>query len=337
MSALLSVENLCVQLSADSGRSGAASSIVENVSLGIERGEALGLVGESGCGKSTLLLAVLDLLGPEMLRTSGDVLFDGRNLTLMDEAVRRRLLGKEIGVVFQEPTRALNPVLKIGEQVAEVLRCHEGMDKRAAWSRAVELLDEVGIEQPALRARDYPHQLSGGMNQRVVIAMATACSPALLVVDEPTTALDVTVQKEILALFRRLREERGMALLFVSHDLALVEREVDRVAVMYAGSIVESAPTSQLFARPRHPYTRGLLDCQPKFAAPHSRLPEIGGVVPASDARPWGCAFHPRCASAESRCRSELPSLTTDEAERTLACFYPLDGADSGSEGGGAG
>lgn len=327
MSSLLSVDDLSVQLAPAAGRSGESGSIVESVSLRIDRGEALGLVGESGCGKSTLLLAVLDLLGPEMLRTSGEVLFDGRNLTLMAEAARRRLLGNDIGVVFQEPTRALNPVFKVGEQVAEVLRCHKGLDKRAAWSRAVELLEEVGIEQPALRARDYPHQLSGGMNQRVVIAMAIACSPALLVVDEPTTALDVTVQEEILALFRRLREERGMALLFVSHDLALVEQEVDRVAVMYAGSLVESAPTPVLFASPRHPYTRGLLDCQPKFAAPLTRLPEIGGVVPASDARPLGCSFHPRCRAAESRCSAELPVLTTDEAERTVACFYPLGGS----------
>ena len=330
MSPLLHVEGLRVELAREDQPVGSAPAIVEEVRLRIERGEALGLVGESGSGKSTLLLALLDLLGPGLRRTAGEVVFDRRSLTLLDPAVRRRLLGAEIGVVFQEPTRALNPVLKIGEQVAEVLRCHLKLDQRAAWSRAVELLAEVGIERPELRAHDYPHQLSGGMNQRVVIAMAIACSPALLVVDEPTTSLDVTVQKEILALFRHLREEHGMALLFVSHDLVLVEREVDRVAVMYAGRLVETAPVEELFAAPRHPYTRALLDCQPKFAAPRTRLPEIGGVVPSIDERPSGCAFAPRCSRAEARCSVEQPELTNHDTGRSLACFAPLEaGAES--------
>ncbi len=328
MSSLLCVQDLVVRLGSSSSSANSGAAVVDGASLRLEPGEALALVGESGCGKSTLLAALVDLLPPTMRRTSGEVRFDNRDLTLLDPKVRRRTLGREIGVVFQEPTRSLNPVLSIGEQVAEVLRCHLGLAKRAAWTRSVELLDEVGIEQPDLRARNFPHQLSGGMNQRVAIAIAIACSPRLLLVDEPTTALDVTVQKEILELFRRLRADHEMALLFVSHDLAVVQDHVDRACVMYAGRIVESAPVRELFEHPQHPYTRGLLDCRPSRGEPHQRLFEIGGTVPTVGSVPTGCGFHPRCDYREARCAEELPTCESERAARSVACFYPLD--DSG-------
>ena len=324
MSSLLAVRGLSVVLEAFDELGSPELEIVCDASFAIERGEAVGIVGESGSGKSTLLYALLGLLPESMRLRSGEVLFDGRNLALLDAKVRRRLAGREIGVVFQEPTNSLNPLMRVGEQVAEVLRYHLGLNRRAAWTRSVELLEEVGIERASLRARDYPHQLSGGMNQRVMIAMAVACSPALLVADEPTTSLDVTVQRDIMGLFMRLRREHDMALLFVTHDLALVESHVDRVAVMYAGRIVEMGAVTDLFQQPEHPYTQALLACQPSRAVALSPLPEIGGSIPPLGERPSGCAFHPRCRFSKERCDSEIPNLVRRNSSRECACFYPI-------------
>ena len=325
MSALLQVRGLTVELLSPVTSSDHPLTVVDEVSISLARGEALGLVGESGSGKSTLLYALLGLLPSSMQEARGEIIFDGRNLALLTSKVRRRLAGSEIGVVFQEPTRSLNPVLRVGEQIAEVLRCHTSLNRKAAWTRAVELLDEVGIERASLRARDYPHQLSGGMNQRVMIAMAIACSPALLVADEPTTALDVTVQHEIMELFVRLRADHNMALLFVTHDLALIQRQVDRVAVMYAGRIVEHGSVADVFEAPRHPYTRALLACQPARASALAPIHEIGGSIPSIGNHPTGCAFHPRCEFAQARCSVELPILEAKSRDHERACFYPLD------------
>lgn len=329
MSAVLQVRGLTVELGPSAASGGRPVHVVDDASLVLARGEALGIVGESGSGKSTLLYALLGLLPTSMRQVSGDIVFDGRNLGLLASKVRRNLAGSEIGVVFQEPTRSLNPLLRVGEQIAEVLRCHKSLNRKAAWSRAVELLDEVGIERASLRARDYPHQLSGGMNQRVMIAMAIACSPALLVADEPTTALDVTVQHEIMELFARLRVEHNMAILFVTHDLALIQNQVDRVAVMYAGRIVEHGLVGDVFGAPRHPYTSALLDCQPSRASALSPMREIGGSIPSIGDRPSGCAFHPRCTFAKERCADETPRLVAESSNHERACFYPLSDAEA--------
>ncbi|WP_186420833.1 ABC transporter ATP-binding protein [Bosea sp. CS1GBMeth4] len=294
--------------------------IVRGVGLSVARGEALGIVGESGCGKSITWLAALRLLGQGMT-TAGQVLLDGRDVAQLSERELARVRGGRIALIFQDPSSALNPVQRIGTQLAEVLRLHRGLTGDAARREALRLLDRVGIPDGPRRLRQYPHEFSGGMNQRVMIALALAGEPDLLVADEPTTALDATIQAQILDLIRDIRREAGMALVLISHDIGVVGDLCDRVAVMYAGRIVETAPTRDLLTRPRHPYTQGLLAALPTLEGPRRRLQPIAGTVPAPAAIPPGCAFAPRCPVAVARCGGEVPELVFAGQDRRAACL----------------
>jgi oligopeptide/dipeptide ABC transporter ATP-binding protein len=316
--ALLAVEGLTLEFPHD----GTAARAVDDVSFTVERKEVLGLVGESGCGKSMTALSIMRLAPAPGRITAGRILFDGTDLLTLPEYEMRRLRGARLAMIFQEPMTALNPVLTAGYQIAEALRIHRPVSARAAWSRAVELLAEVGIPEPAARARDYPHQLSGGMRQRVMIAMAIACEPVLLVADEPTTALDVTIQAEILELLRGLRERHGMGLLLITHDLGVVAEQADRVAIMYAGRIVEQAPTRELFASPMHPYTRALLRAMPMLGTHRARLETIPGNVPDLTRRPSGCSFRDRCALATAECALAPPPLAEKRPGHRAACIH---------------
>jgi peptide/nickel transport system ATP-binding protein len=282
---------------------------VDGVSLHIGAGETVGLVGESGCGKSVTALSILRLIRPPgRVEAGSEMLFEGRNLATIDEKAMRAVRGARISMVFQEPMTALNPVFTIGDQIAEVVRVHGG-GKREAWERAVEMLRTVGIPAPEQRAREYPHQLSGGMRQRVVIAMALVMSPALVIADEPTTALDVTIQAQILELLRDLQQRFGTSILLITHDLGVVAETVSRVIVMYGGEIVEEASVNDLFAIAHHPYTEGLLNAMPKVGHERERLATIPGTVPPPTAWPSGCRFHDRCPYAWDRCAAEHPPL----------------------------
>jgi peptide/nickel transport system ATP-binding protein len=294
---------------------------VDGVGFSLERGKVLGLVGESGCGKSMTALCVMRLVPEPGLITGGTVQFQGRDLLAISEQEMRALRGAKIAMIFQEPMTALNPVLTAGSQVAEAVFLHTRSSRRRAWARAVELLAEVGIPDPARRARDYPHQLSGGMRQRVMIAMAIACDPPLLLADEPTTALDVTIQAEILALLRRLRERHGTAMVLITHDLGVVAEQADDVAIMYAGRIVEHAPVEALFARPRHPYTQALLRSMPALGVRHDLLAAIPGQVPNLTALPTGCAFRDRCPMRIDACAEVIPPLEKHGAAHLVACI----------------
>lgn len=294
---------------------------LNGVDLSIETGETLALVGESGCGKSLTALSLLRLVPDPGKIVGGEIRFDGRDLLRMPIEEMRRVRGNRIGMVFQEPMTSLNPVLRVGEQVAEVLRLHQGQDRAHAAAEAVNLLGQVGLPAPGDRARDYPHQLSGGMRQRVMIAMALACNPQLLIADEPTTALDVTIQAQIMELLAKSKAARGMATLLITHDLGVVAQHADRVAIMYAGRIMESAPVLELFANPRHPYTRGLLACVPKLGEKRRRLTPIEGTIPAPGQIPEGCPFFERCPEALTRCRSELPALIEVNPGHKVRCW----------------
>ncbi|ABF39096.1 Oligopeptide/dipeptide ABC transporter, ATPase subunit [Candidatus Koribacter versatilis Ellin345] len=284
-------------------------SAVRGISFGIAAGETLGLVGESGSGKSVTSLAVLRLL-PTQARISGEISFDGRSLLALEGEELRRLRGESISMIFQEPMTALNPVMRVGDQVAEAVLAHSDVKKTEAWRRAVESLTEVEIREPERRARDYPHQLSGGMRQRVMIAMAIVNRPRLLIADEPTTALDVTIQAQILDLLNELRQRHGLAMLFISHDLAVVSQISDRVAVMYAGQIVEMATASEVFKNAAHPYTRGLLHSVPTLRTNRAEpLRTIEGTVPTAGAITIGCSFEPRCGDRIGNCATVNPEL----------------------------
>ncbi|HEV2551752.1 MAG TPA: ABC transporter ATP-binding protein [Stellaceae bacterium] len=296
---------------------------VSHASLKLEPGEVLGIVGESGSGKSVSMLALMGLVPFPGRVTAERLTFAGHDLRHLTARERRRIVGKEMAMVFQEPMSSLNPCFTIGFQLGEALRIHEGLDRRARRRRIIELLDKVGIPAPESRLRAFPHQLSGGMNQRVMIAMAIACNPRLLIADEPTTALDVTIQAQILDLLLSLQRERGMALVLITHNMGVVAETAHRVAVMYAGEIVEEQPASTLFARPQHPYTAALLAALPERSAGHRRLPTIPGVVPGAFDRPSGCLFHPRCPFADARCRGEAPALRPVEGS-LVRCHYPL-------------
>jgi len=306
---LLELRNLTVEFPA----SPRALTAVRDISFGVSRGEVLGLVGESGSGKSVTSLSIMRLLPPQA-RVSGEILLttDGRpqNLLALDSEPMRLLRGSRISMIFQEPMTALNPVMRVGEQIAEAVRAHANVSKKESWDRAVEALKEVAIDDPAGRARDYPHQLSGGMRQRVMIAMAIVNRPEMLIADEPTTALDVTIQAQILDLLAEIREKFGLTMLFISHDLAVVSQVADRVAVMYAGNLVELGPRAEIFRSPAHPYTRGLLEAAPTLSTARNRpLHTIEGTVPPLQTLPSGCPFEPRCDLRVSECRKQLPEL----------------------------
>ena len=298
---------------------------VNGVSFYVDRGEALGLVGESGCGKSVTALSIMGLVPSPGRIVSGEVRFDGRDLVTLDEADRERLRGNEIAMIFQDPMSYLNPVMAIGQQIGEALRIHRGIGGRAARARAIDLMELVGIPAARSRVDNYPHQFSGGMRQRVMIAMALSCEPKLLIADEPTTALDVTIQAQILELLQRLRVELGMALLLITHDLGVVAGIVDRVHVMYAGHIVEVAPVDVAFDDPRHPYTLGLMASIPRLDAGRgARLTAIQGVPPGLVDPPAGCPFEPRCPYAVQRSARENPPLERVAPDHEVACWVDV-------------
>ncbi|HEX7036098.1 MAG TPA: ABC transporter ATP-binding protein [Pseudomonadales bacterium] len=318
---LLEVEDLSVTFHTERG----AVRAVERSSFHLNAGETLAVVGESGSGKSVTALAILGLLGDNATVDSGRILFEGRDLLRLDLDSMRGIRGDRIAMIFQEPMSSLNPVLTIGRQVAEPLWEHRGCSWREALDQAAELLARVSIPDARERLSQYPHQFSGGMRQRVMIAMALACSPKLIIADEPTTALDVTVQAQILELLKNLTRETGAALILITHDLGVVARYAERVVVMYAGRIVESASARELYADPRHPYTRGLLASIPTLTGrPGARLPAIPGQPPDPSALPGGCAFAPRCAYARAQCRGAAPPLeriAKPGAEHWWACY----------------
>ncbi|MFY7960445.1 MAG: ABC transporter ATP-binding protein [Elsteraceae bacterium] len=313
---LLRVEGLAVEFTTDRG----VLPAVAGISYRIPKGKTLGVVGESGCGKSMTALALLGLT-PSNGRVSGQIHFDGRELNALDADGWSRVRGKRIAMIFQEPMTALNPVTPIGTQIGEVLVLHEGLSADAAFERAIDLLHEVGIPAPAERARAYPHQLSGGMRQRAMIAMALACRPELLIADEPTTALDVTIQAQILELMLELQDQIGMAIQFISHNLGVISEIADEIVVMYAGRIVERASAADLFAAPRHPYTRGLIATLPQIGRRVERLPIIKGMVPDLTRAFAGCAFADRCPLAIAECRQEVPMLLPVAPGHDVACI----------------
>ena len=331
---LLSVENLTTCFATPHGEVTA----LDAVTFSIAAGNALGLVGESGSGKSVTALSITRLLrDPPARIAGGKVIFEGRDLLQLDEDQLCEVRGDRLSMIFQEPMTSLNPVVRVGDQVGEPLVLHRGLSRKDARRKAVELFQRVGIGDPEKRVMSYPHELSGGMRQRVMIAMAIACGPKLLIADEPTTALDVTIQAQILALLGTLRKETGSAMLLITHDLGVVAETCDEVIVMYAGQVVERAPVRALFSAPRHPYTLGLLRSIPPFefdenaAEPTTRAPlvEIPGMVPRLHELPSGCRFAPRCERAQDRCRAEVPPLAAspiagDDPDRLVRCFFPV-------------
>jgi len=314
--ALLSVEDLRTHFHTSAG----VVRAVDGVSFAIERGEVLGLVGESGCGKSVTSLSIMRLVPPPGRVTAGRIRLEDEDLLDKDAEAMRRVRGARIAMVFQEPMTSLNPVFTIGDQIAAAVLAHEGGGRRAAWERAVEMLDRVQVPSPRERARDYPHQLSGGLRQRAMIALALAPGPQLLIADEPTTALDVTIQAQILDLLRRLQAERGMAVLLITHDLGVVAEVCHRVAIIYAGRIVETGSVASIFASPVHPYTRGLLRCLPHPSRFGQPLSSIEGAPPDLRAVDGGCRFAPRCPHAIEACRREEPALAKRKPGHFVAC-----------------
>ncbi|MBV8085499.1 MAG: ABC transporter ATP-binding protein, partial [Chloroflexi bacterium] len=301
---LLSVSNLCVDVRAEDGH---VLRLVQDIEFDVRPGETVGLVGESGSGKSVTAMAIVGLLPIGLHRTAGQILFDGRDLSALSLDGMRQVRGREIGMIFQDPQNSLNPAYTIGNQLIEAIREHRHVSVGEARREAIQLLEHVGVPRPADRLDDYPHQFSGGMAQRVMIAIAICCRPKLLIADEPTTALDVTVQAQILALLRQLQAEYGMSLIVISHDLSVIAEMTDRVAVMYAGQVVERGDTTAVYASPRHPYTEALLSSHPRASRHGEALRTIAGSVPTADEMPAGCRFHPRCLYAEERCLATDP------------------------------
>lgn len=318
MSALLDVQDLEVHFRTTKGTVKA----VDDLSFCINDGQTMAIVGESGCGKSTTALAVLRLIpDPPGRIVGGHILFSGTDLLTLDDKEIRSIRGHQVSMIFQDPMMALNPVYSIGNQISEGLRLHLGLSKIDALTRAIELLQLVGIPAPEQRVRQYPHNLSGGMRQRAMIAMALSCDPKLLIADEPTTAVDVTVQAQILDLLRGLRQRLGMAMLLITHDLGVVAEIAERVVVMYAGRKVEEGPVAEVFNAPKHPYTEGLLESA-RLAGDEGRLlREIPGTVPSPFEMPKGCSFAPRCPKVMARCHETPPELTAVSRDRTVACF----------------
>jgi dipeptide transport system ATP-binding protein len=317
--ALLEIENLSVEFPSQNG----VMHAVDGISLSLEEGEVLGIVGESGSGKSVTMMALMGLVAYPGRVKADKLRFAGHDLLKLSQGERNKLIGKDVAMIFQEPTTSLNPCFTIGFQIMETLRLHLGMDKKAAKRKAIELLEQVGINSPETRLKAYPHQLSGGMNQRVMIAMAIACNPRLLIADEPTTALDVTIQAQILDLLRSLQKERGMALVLITHNMGVVSEMAQRIAVMYAGQIMEEQSAHALFNTPQHPYTEALLSALPERSDGSARLATIPGMVPGLYDRPTGCLFAPRCAYATEHSRTERPLLRAWK-DGMVRCHYPL-------------
>ncbi|MGB0577378.1 MAG: ABC transporter ATP-binding protein [Alphaproteobacteria bacterium] len=319
MSALLQIKELQTSFFTSDGEVRA----VDGVTFDIEEGKTMGLVGESGCGKSVTALSVMQLLSKGVGEVvGGEVLYRGKNLAEFSEAEMRDIRGNEISMIFQEPMTSLNPVFSIGDQIAESVRLHQGASKKEARARAIEMLELVKIAEPQKRINDFPHQLSGGMRQRVMIAMALSCNPSLLMADEPTTALDVTIQAQILELIKELQEQLGMSVLLITHDLGVVAEQADEVAVMYAGKIVERAKPEIIFARPAHPYTIGLMNSVPGVIDKSAkRLEAIPGIVPSPLDWPSGCRFRDRCSQAEEKCGGSQPDLIEIEPGHWVSCL----------------
>lgn len=316
MQNLLEVEGLSVWF----GREAQPHPVIRDLSFTVARGETLGLVGESGSGKSVTSLAVMGLLGANA-RTEGHIVFEGADLLSLPRKGMEAIRGNELSMIFQEPMTSLNPIQTCGKQIMEPMLLHTGISKKEAKQKAVELLRLCGIPDPEQRFHEYPHQLSGGMRQRVMIAMALACRPKLLIADEPTTALDVTIQAQILDLMKTIKADSQMSILMITHDLGIVADFCDRVLIFYTGQIVESAPVAELFEHPMHPYTQGLIHALPTISSPKERLEAIEGMVPDPADMPEGCHFHPRCPYASERCRREAPALRPAGGGRSVRCF----------------
>ncbi len=324
---LLSVQGLSVEFRTRRG----VARVLDGVSFDLQRGQTLAVVGESGCGKSVTALAILRLINqPPGRIAAGRVMFDGRDLLALSEPAMRQVRGNRISMIFQEPMTSLNPAYSVGDQIAEAVRLHQGLSRAAALQRAVEMLEAVGIPDPQRRVHEYPHQFSGGMRQRVMIAMALACQPDVLIADEPTTALDVTVQAQIFDLIADLRDRTGTAVVLITHDMGVVAEMADRVLVMYAGHIVESGAVAEVLRTPLHPYTRGLIACAPgaRTALPGQMLEEIPGSVPSLLERGAGCLFAERCAQVMPRCRSQLPPRSAPAEGRTVMCWLHAEHAE---------
>ncbi|MFJ9534757.1 ABC transporter ATP-binding protein [Herbaspirillum sp. NPDC101396] len=317
-------------LTSDIATPGGRVKVVDGISFGLRAGATLGLVGESGSGKSMTCLSILNLLPAFGRVTGGSVLFKGEDLATKSADEMRKIRGGQIGMILQDPMTSLNPLYRIGDQIGEVFKYHHGeRSKRSRWQRAIDVMKRVHIPAPAQRAAAYPHQFSGGMRQRISIAINVACQPDLLIADEPTTALDVTIRQQILRLLKEIQRERGTAIILVTHDLHTVSKFCDEVAIMYAGRIVEQGPVARIFARPAHPYTRGLLDATPKISADMARLQEIPGQPPAAGQHGSGCRFASRCTRAAALCRESYPPLAATDGDglHQVACWYPLETA----------
>ena len=315
---LLEIKDLCVEFKTMAGTVHA----VDHLSYTLHRGEKLGIVGESGSGKSVSSLAMMQLIpNPPGKVTGGQILYNGKDLVKLSEREMQKIRGNEISMIFQEPMTSLNPIIKCGKQIAESLRLHRGMKKKEAMEEAVRMMRAVGIANPEVRAHEYPHQMSGGMRQRVMIAMALACQPQILIADEPTTALDVTIQAQILDLIRELNESMGTSVVFITHDLGVVSELCDTVIVMYTGHIVEQAPVKELFESPKHPYTKGLLNAIPKITRERNPLETIEGMVPNPTERIEGCSFSPRCPYATDQCRKAGPPMAELSDGRLVRCW----------------
>ncbi|MED4780223.1 ABC transporter ATP-binding protein [Brevibacillus choshinensis] len=315
---LLEVRNLQTHFKTEDG----VVPSVDGISFSVAKGETLAIVGESGCGKSVTSLSIMGLVAPPGQVVGGEILLEGQNLLALNKKELRKLRGNKLSMIFQEPMTSLNPVFTVGNQLSEVFRQHQSMDKQQARAKSIEMLDTVGIPRADKVIDYFPHQLSGGMRQRVMIAMALGCNPALLIADEPTTALDVTIQAQILELLKKLNEEYDTGVILITHDLGVVAEMADRVIVMYAGEVVEQANVFELFARPKHPYTKGLLGSLPKLDEQREELGSIPGAVPNPLDMPAGCAFHPRCPIATEQCQSKKPSLVEVDQDHLARCLY---------------